>query len=99
MAVENIMGSEVESKVKEGITIVNVFGSWCGPCQMFAPILEDVSSDISVYKIDIDTNQEFGKKMQIAGVPSTFIYKDGILKDTITGFIPKETLLTKVKEI
>lgn len=99
MAIEMISGNQVESKVANGLHIVNVFGTWCGPCQMFGPILEEVSSDIPVHKIDVDQNQDYAQKMQIQGVPSTFIFKDGELKDTIVGFVPKEVLMQRINSI
>lgn len=99
MAVKIINGLDVELKVKDGLHIVNVFGTWCGPCKMFAPILEDISKEEKVYKIDIDKNHDFAKKMQIKGVPTTLIFKDGSLKDTIVGFVPKDVLLERVNKI
>lgn len=99
MAIEMINGNQVETKVANGLHIVNVFGTWCGPCQMFGPILEEVSAEIPVHKIDVDQNQDYAQKMQIQGVPSTFIFKDGELKDTIVGFVPKEVLMQRINSI
>lgn len=99
MAVQKIMGQEASTKIEKGIQIINVFGTWCGPCKMFAPILEEISENFETFKINIDDNPEYVKEMNIKGVPSTFIFKDGQLKDTIVGFIPKEIMETKIEAI
>ena len=99
MAIEMISGQDVPQVTKEGVSIVNVFGTWCGPCKMLEPILEDISSENKVYKIDVDHNRDFAQEMKIQGVPSTFIYKDGELRDAITGFVPKEVLERKINEV
>ena len=98
MAVEIIKGTEVKSVTESGVKVVNVFGTWCGPCKMFAPVLEDISNNIPVYKIDVDQNNEFAREMKVQGVPTTFIYKDGKVVDTIVGFQPKELLEQKISE-
>ena len=99
MALDMISGNEVQNKVKDGIHLVNVFGTWCGPCKMFAPILEDVSSEFEVHKIDIDENRDFATEMRVQGVPTTFIYKDGELKDQIVGFVPKDILVDRINKV
>ncbi len=92
-----INGSEVKGKIKEsGTTIINVTASWCGPCQMFAPILEEIGKTVDVFKVDIDTNREFAQEMGVQGVPATFIYKDGKLSEQISGYVPKEVLEQKI---
>ena len=95
--VEFIKGSEVAGKIKsEGTTIINITASWCGPCKMFAPVLEEISETTTVFKVDVDTNQDFAREMQIQGVPATLIYKDGKLVDRISGFVPKEVVEQKI---
>ncbi len=92
-----INGSEVKGKINPtGTTIINVTASWCGPCKMLAPILEEIGQTTDVYKVDVDTNQEFAREMNVQGVPATFIYKDGVLVDTISGFVPKEVIEQKL---
>ena len=95
--VEFIKGSEVKGKIKsEGVTVINVTAAWCGPCKMFAPVLEELSENTSIYKVDVDTNQDFAREMNVQGVPATFIYKDGKLAETVSGFVPKEVMEQKI---
>ena len=99
MAVKQINSSELSNELKDGITIVNLFGTWCGACKMFAPVLDDLSNELPVYKIDIDLNREFTNEMEVQAVPTTLIYKDGKLADKVLGFIPKNNLLKKIEEL
>jgi len=100
MAIKIISGNEAKDFAKEkGIRIINVFATWCGPCKMFGPILEEVSNTYPVGKVDIDHNQEFAKEMNVQGVPSTFIYKDGELKTSFVGFVPMPELIKKIDTI
>ncbi|WKX02476.1 thioredoxin family protein [Candidatus Mycoplasma mahonii] len=95
--IEYIKGSDVKGKINDkGITLINVTAAWCGPCKMMAPILEELSTDVDTFKVEIDDNQEFATEMKVQGVPTTFIYKDGKLSDTLVGYIPKEVFKSKI---
>ena len=99
MAIKMFKEGNYQEEIKSGITIVNFWATWCGPCQMFAPILEEVSSDYKVVKIDVDENKALAQELQISAVPTTIIYKDGEVKDTLMGFVPKEVLVGKLNAI
>ncbi len=97
MALQNVSGKELENKLGSGVQIVNVFGTWCGPCKILAPVLDELSDNVEVFIVDVDHNKDYVEKMQVRGVPTTFIYNNGVLKETITGFVPKETLESKIE--
>lgn len=99
MAIKIIKEAEIQENIKEGISFVNVFGEWCGACKMMAPVLEDISNTTPVFKIDIDQNREFAEKMNITAIPVTYIFKDGELKDSIVGFVPKDHLIQKAEAL
>ena len=98
MAVEFINSAEVADKTKGArVTIVNITASWCGPCKMMAPILEEIeAAGTPVFKVDVDENQEFAKGLEVKGVPTTLIYKDGKIVNRVEGFVPKQVLETKI---
>lgn len=98
MAIKVINSSDIESVVSKGTHVINVFGTWCGACKMLNPVLEDISKDISVFKLDIDSNNDFANKMGIQAVPTTLVYKDGKLTDQIVGFLPKDNLIKRINE-
>ena len=100
MSIKMINENEIKDFIKEdGIRVVNVFATWCGPCTMFGPILEEVSKTYPVGKVDIDKNRDFAQEMGIHGVPATFIYKDGELKTTFTGFVPMPEVIKKIEAL
>jgi thioredoxin 1 len=102
MSLELIKGLEVETKLKkEGIALLNVYADWCGPCKMFAPVLEEIAKkdDIQILKVDWDQNKSYVESIDVHSVPTTFIYKDGKIVEKFSGFLPKEVLEKKLKEL
>lgn len=93
MAIKYLKEQETKDIIANGgLTVVNVFATWCGPCQMFAPILEEISSEVEVIKVDVDQDREFAKSLGVQGIPATFIYKDGKLVKNFSGYLPKEAI-------
>lgn len=93
MAIKFVDGHDASAALNEqGLKIVNVYATWCGPCQMFAPTLEELSNKYTVYKIDADKNRDLAIKMGVSGLPTTFIYKDDVAVEKMVGFVPMEAL-------
>ncbi len=69
--------------------LIDFFATWCGPCQMMHPILEEVAKNVGekarVIKIDIDKNQELSSVYNVRSVPTLMIFKDGDLKWRTSG--------------
>jgi thioredoxin 1 len=91
--------NEFKNEIKNGITVVDFFATWCGPCKMLAPVLEGLSSEmegkVKFIKVDIDQSSDLANEFQIASVPTMIIFKDGEKVDQLVGFLPKE----KIKEV
>ena len=83
MATLNLSSAEFEAAVtKSGITFVDFWAAWCGPCQMFAPIFEAASEkylDIQFAKVDTDVEQQISAAAQISSIPTLMAFRDGIL--------------------
>ncbi|MDO5047100.1 MAG: thioredoxin [Anaerococcus sp.] len=94
----NEFRKEVESG--EGLSLVDFSATWCGPCQMQAPILEELSSqvDFNIFGIDVDQSPDIAGQYNVNAVPSLMIFKDGVLKETLVGFHSKEALLEAVEK-
>lgn len=77
-------------------TVIDFFATWCGPCRMVTPILEDLKSDmgddVRVYKIDVDQNPHLAAQYQVRSVPTLMIFKDGKLQWRQAGVQSKATL-------
>jgi thioredoxin 1 len=80
-------------EIKEkGIVIVDFYATWCGPCQMLSPILEELKEKYTVKKINVDEEIELAKENAIMSIPTVFIYKDGKLINKFIGYKTKEEI-------
>ena len=72
----------------EGLTVVDFSATWCMPCRMLAPILEQVANrkdTVSFYNLDIDDNEEIAKRYRIFSVPTLLAFKEGKVVDSLVG--------------
>jgi thioredoxin 1 len=83
-------------------TLVDFFGTWCGPCKMMEKPLEEIKEEIGerarVLKVDVDTNREAAAKYNVRGVPTFIIFKNGKPVWQQSGAMHKKVLLDKIKE-
>ena len=88
----NEFRQEVENG--KGLTLVDFSATWCGPCKMQAPVLEELASEVDypIYGIDVDEAEEIASEYNVNAVPSLMIFKDGKLQETLVGFQSKEVL-------
>nr|MBQ0091151.1 thioredoxin [Candidatus Enterousia merdequi] len=103
MALKHANDETFDSMIGQGLTLVDFWASWCGPCQMFGPIFENVSEnelDVNFVKFEIDeTNRNTPVKFGIRSIPSVLAFKDGELKEARTGLMDEETLEQWIKEL
>lgn len=87
----------LESKVP---VLVDFSATWCGPCQMMGPVLEQMAAEYEgkakIVKVDIDESMELAQKYQIMSVPNMIIFKDGAPKDAVVGAVPAVYLKEKL---
>lgn len=83
-----ITKDNIDGIIAEGVTLIKFGAPWCGPCRQLAPIIENLSESITSATIcdcNIDDEQELGQKFGIRSVPTTIIFKDGEVVDTVMG--------------
>lgn len=102
MAVEHISKSNFDSKVLEsrGITIVDFFADWCGPCKMLAPIIEELSgnhAEAQFYKVNVDEENELAVKYRVMSIPTLVVFKDGEAVKTTVGLVSKSEIEEMLK--
>ena len=87
----------------DGLTIVDFWAAWCGPCRMVAPIVAQLAEEyedkgLRVRKIDVDSNPGITSRFGVRSIPSILFFKDGQHVDTVVGAVPKPHLEQKVQE-
>ena len=97
-----IINSDVfEKTIKEGVTLVDFFATWCGPCKMLGPVLEELSTemtDVKFVKVDVDDNPELAEKFGIMSIPSVFLFKNGEVAGSFLGLRSKENVKAFIEE-
>ena len=73
--------------------LVDFWATWCGPCQMLAPVLEELSQQLKVVKVDVDENPQLAMAFQVASIPTVIAFRDGKAVKKSVGVVPKESLL------
>ncbi len=101
----NILNSadfKAELEKKDELVLVDFFATWCGPCQMLAPILEEVSDEVAgqatVKKLDIDNSREIAMENMVMSVPTMILYKDGKEVERIIGLRQKNQIVETIKK-
>ncbi|MGH7672571.1 MAG: thioredoxin [Gemmatimonadales bacterium] len=85
-----------------GLAIVDFWATWCGPCHMVAPIMEQLAAEhqgkVKVVKLDVDANQRTAMRFNVRSIPSILFFKDGRHVDTLVGAYPKPAFDQKIQQ-
>ena len=91
-----------DEKTKNGVVLVDFFATWCGPCRMMAPILEDVkdelSSSIEIFKVDVDDNEKLARSFGIMSIPTLILFVNGQQKEKHIGLMQQDELVDIIKK-
>ena len=86
--------NQFKQLVAEGVTLVDFYATWCGPCRMLAPIIEEIEEEysdrVSVAKVDVDECGEIAAKYGINAIPALLVFKNKDLVETSVGFMAKD---------
>ena len=94
--------NEFNEKIASGRVLVDFFATWCGPCRMLAPILEEVderkeAGDLLIVKVDVDEAGEIAAKYGIQSIPTLILFENGKAVKNALGYMPKPQLLNFLK--
>ena len=87
---------EFENAIKEGAVLVDFFATWCGPCKMLSPLLEEVAQenpDLTILKIDVDEVGQLAARYGVQAIPTLILFKNGQQVATKLGYQNKNQLL------
>lgn len=87
---------EAEVTASEKTVLIDFWASWCGPCRMLSPVVDEIAeerSDIKVCKINVDDEQELAGRFGVMSIPTLVVFSGGQVKNKSVGVIPKEKIL------
>ena len=92
--VEQINGEQWQEKVLDATkpVLVDFYATWCGPCQMLSPILEELKDKYKIEKVNVDEQPDLARENGIMSIPTVFIYKDKQLINKFIGYKTKEEI-------
>ncbi|GBG94518.1 thiol-disulfide isomerase / thioredoxin [Ligilactobacillus salitolerans] len=95
MSVE-ITSENLAQATAHGLTLVDFWADWCGPCHMLEPVLEELEDDfagqINFASLDVEEHQNLAQQFNVMSIPTLILFKDGVAKEKITGYKPKKAL-------
>ena len=104
-AVTEVTDSTFDSEVLQSQVpvLVDFWATWCGPCRMIAPVVEELAKQyegkLKVTKVDVDNNTRIATKYDIRSIPSLYIFKGGKVVQTIIGAVPKTQLVSALEGV
>jgi thioredoxin 1 len=91
---------EQEVLKSETPVLVDFWATWCGPCRMVAPVLEEIASErdnVRIAKLDVDANPITAGRFGVRAIPTMILFKDGKEAQRLVGYMPKERLLQQIQ--
>ena len=91
-----------KASIASGVTLVDLYADWCGPCQRIAPIVEDLAKEYdgkaNITKLDVDASPEVAEEFGVLGIPTLLIFKDGELVEKMVGVQDKDALVAGIEK-
>ncbi|WP_027107427.1 thioredoxin [Ligilactobacillus ceti] len=95
--VKELNDATFTAETGNGLSLVDFWAPWCGPCRMQGPVIEQVAAEVGdsvkVAKMNVDENQGVAAQLGIMSIPTMLVIKDGQIKETLVGYHPKEQLM------
>ncbi|KAJ52278.1 thioredoxin 1 [Clostridium tetanomorphum] len=83
-------------------TIVDFWASWCGPCKMLGPVIDEIAQELKdkaeFVKVNVDENPMASSQYRVASIPTVMVFKGGKVVETLVGFRPKQALKSAIEK-
>lgn len=90
-----------KKEIENGLTLVDFYADWCGPCKMIAPVLEELAQEMSgvakIVKVNVDQAASIAAEYSVMSIPTLILFKDGQNTQQVVGFQPKEALASLIE--
>ena len=99
-----VTDADFEGQVEQqpGLTVVDFWATWCGPCRMIAPILDQLAVEyagqVKMTKLDVDANIKTATRFNVRSIPMLLFFKEGKVVDQIVGAVPRQAIEAKLKQ-
>ena len=99
----NLTSSNFKREVEEhsGLVVIDIWATWCGPCMMLAPVIDELEAeypDVKFCKVNVDNDPELAKAFNVTSIPMVAFVKDNTFVDMSVGFVPKENIIKLIEE-
>ena len=99
----NLNTKNFKEEVEEysGLAVIDLWATWCGPCRMIAPVLDEIEGempDVKFCKINVDEEPELTRLFKVQSIPTVALVKDNTLVDISVGLVPKEKLVKLIND-
>ena len=99
----NLTSENFKREVEEhrGLVVIDIWATWCGPCMMLAPVIDELEADypdVKFCKINVDEERELALAFKVESIPTVAFVKDNTFIDVSVGFVPKAKLASMIEE-
>lgn len=99
---DSITDQNFDDATKTGVTLVDFWAPWCGPCQMLGPVIEEIAEDMkdkaNIYKLNVDDNPQISGRYNVMSIPTVMLFKDGQVVDTMIGVQHKDVYVNAINK-
>jgi len=93
-----------DATVESGVTLVDFWATWCGPCKMMGALLESkiapaLGDDVKICKVNVEENRDLAAKLEIQSIPVLLVYKDGMLMTRLDGIQKPDEVIDAVRTV
>ena len=103
MAVKELTAADFDAVIaSDKLTVVDFWATWCGPCMMLGPVMEEVSAempDVDFYKVNTDENVSLAMQLGIDAIPCVFFFRNGKAVGQSLGFVHKDVMMKRIEAV